>query len=70
MNILGISNFNIHLLSGIETRVLDVLKKEDVEAFAKSIDKIDVLFNCAGLVIYVLTIHLFAYTTFCLNIEI
>jgi len=35
---------------GIETRVLDVLKKEDVEAFAKSIDKIDVLFNCAGYV--------------------
>jgi len=35
---------------GIETRVLDVMKKEDVESFAKSVGKIDVLFNCAGFV--------------------
>jgi len=35
---------------GIETRVLDVMKKEDVESFAKSVEKIDVLFNCAGFV--------------------
>ncbi|XP_012934554.1 3-hydroxybutyrate dehydrogenase type 2 [Aplysia californica] len=35
---------------GIETQVLDVLKKDDVEKFAKSVDKIDVLFNCAGFV--------------------
>ena len=34
--------------AGIETRVLDVMKKEDVEAFAKSLDKVDCLFNCAG----------------------
>lgn len=37
-------------IPGIETRVLDVMKKEDVEKFAKSLDKIDVLFNCAGFV--------------------
>jgi len=36
--------------SGIETRVLDVLNKDAVVEFAKSIDKIDVLFNCAGYV--------------------
>jgi len=35
---------------GIETRVLDVLNKDAVVEFAKSIDKIDVLFNCAGYV--------------------
>jgi len=37
-------------IPGIETRVLDVMKKEDVEAFAKSLDKVDCLFNCAGFV--------------------
>ncbi|CAL1547314.1 unnamed protein product [Lymnaea stagnalis] len=37
-------------VAGIETQVLDVLNKEAVENFAKSIDKIDVLFNCAGFV--------------------
>jgi NAD(P)-dependent dehydrogenase (short-subunit alcohol dehydrogenase family) len=35
---------------GIQTRVLDVLKKEDVENFAKSISHVDILFNCAGFV--------------------
>jgi len=35
---------------GIETKVLDVMKKEDVQAFAKTLDKVDVLFNCAGFV--------------------
>uniref|UniRef100_A0A0B7BGU4 Dehydrogenase/reductase SDR family member 6 n=1 Tax=Arion vulgaris TaxID=1028688 RepID=A0A0B7BGU4_9EUPU len=37
-------------IPGIQTQVLDVLKKEDVENFAKSIDHIDILFNCAGFV--------------------
>lgn len=37
-------------VEGITTQVLDVLKKEDVEKFSQSIDKVDVLFNCAGFV--------------------
>ncbi|XP_059165425.1 dehydrogenase/reductase SDR family member 6-like [Physella acuta] len=37
-------------IPGIETRVLDVLKKDDVVQFAKSVDKVDILFNCAGFV--------------------
>ncbi|XP_072351291.1 dehydrogenase/reductase SDR family member 6 isoform X1 [Scyliorhinus torazame] len=36
--------------SGIETKVLDVTQKEQVEKLAKEIEKIDVLFNCAGFV--------------------
>nr|KAG5706798.1 hypothetical protein BaRGS_004133 [Batillaria attramentaria] len=35
---------------GIEIRVLDVLDTEAVNQFAASIDKVDVLFNCAGFV--------------------
>lgn len=35
-------------VAGIETRVLDVTNKQDVENFAKSIDHVDILFNCAG----------------------
>ena len=34
--------------AGIETRVLDVTKTEDVKAFAATIEKIDILFNVAG----------------------
>ncbi|GFO19184.1 3-hydroxybutyrate dehydrogenase type 2 [Plakobranchus ocellatus] len=37
-------------VDGIKTQVLDVTKSEDVEKFAKSIEKIDILFNCAGFV--------------------
>ncbi|XP_038648922.1 3-hydroxybutyrate dehydrogenase type 2-like [Scyliorhinus canicula] len=36
--------------SGIETKVLDVTQKDQVEKLAKEIEKIDVLFNCAGFV--------------------
>ncbi|KAM4809477.1 dehydrogenase/reductase SDR family member 6 [Rhinophrynus dorsalis] len=35
---------------GIQTRVLDVLKKEQIENLCKEIDRIDVLFNVAGFV--------------------
>lgn len=35
---------------GIETRVLDVTKTEDVKAFAATVEKIDILFNVAGYV--------------------
>lgn len=34
--------------AGIETRVLDVTKTEDVKAFAATVEKIDILFNVAG----------------------
>lgn len=34
--------------AGIETRVLDVLDTDAVNAFAASLDRVDVLFNCAG----------------------
>jgi|TARA_A100001391_G_scaffold111858_1_gene75112 2-keto-3-deoxy-L-fuconate dehydrogenase len=37
-------------VSGIETRVLDVLSTEAVEALVSEIGAIDVLFNCAGIV--------------------
>ncbi|KAI5096927.1 gamma-glutamyltranspeptidase 1 isoform X1 [Silurus meridionalis] len=33
---------------GIRTRVLDVTKKEEVEALAKELERVDVLFNVAG----------------------
>ncbi|XP_069487075.1 dehydrogenase/reductase SDR family member 6 isoform X2 [Ambystoma mexicanum] len=36
--------------SGIQTRVLDVTKKEEIENLAKEIEKIDVLVNIAGFV--------------------
>ncbi|XP_072439820.1 dehydrogenase/reductase SDR family member 6 isoform X1 [Chiloscyllium punctatum] len=36
--------------SGIETKVLDVTQKVQVEMLAKDIENIDVLFNCAGFV--------------------
>ncbi|XP_063774266.1 dehydrogenase/reductase SDR family member 6 isoform X1 [Pseudophryne corroboree] len=35
---------------GIQTRVLDVTKKEQIEKLCQEIDKIDVLFNVAGFV--------------------
>ena len=34
--------------SGIQCEVLDVTNNAAVEAFAAKIDKVDVLFNCAG----------------------
>ncbi|KAK3096432.1 hypothetical protein FSP39_000054 [Pinctada imbricata] len=37
-------------VQGIETHVLDVTKTDDVKAFLSKIDRIDVLFNCAGFV--------------------
>ena len=36
------------ILIGIETHVLDVTKTDDVKAFLSKIDRVDVLFNCAG----------------------
>ncbi|XP_072481027.1 dehydrogenase/reductase SDR family member 6 [Notamacropus eugenii] len=35
---------------GIQTRVLDVTKKEQIDTFSKEIEKLDVLFNVAGFV--------------------
>ncbi|KAI8792214.1 3-hydroxybutyrate dehydrogenase type 2 isoform X1, partial [Biomphalaria glabrata] len=35
---------------GIQTQVLDVLNKQEIEKFANSLDSVDVLFNCAGFV--------------------
>ena len=35
-------------VSGIEVRKLDVTSKEEIAALASDVDKIDVLFNCAG----------------------
>lgn len=37
-------------VSGVETRVLDVLSSEAVEALVSEIGVIDILFNCAGIV--------------------
>ena len=37
-------------MANIKTAILDVLKTTEVDAFAKKIGKIDVLFNCAGFV--------------------
>ncbi len=37
-------------MANIKTATLDVLKTNEVDAFAKKIGKIDVLFNCAGFV--------------------
>lgn len=34
--------------SGIQTRVLDVTKKKQIDQFASEVEKIDVLFNVAG----------------------
>ncbi|XP_051819912.1 dehydrogenase/reductase SDR family member 6 isoform X3 [Antechinus flavipes] len=36
--------------AGIQTRVLDVTKKEQIEKFSKDIERLDVLFNVAGFV--------------------
>ena len=35
-------------IANISTKVLDVTDKEAINQLAKDIDKIDVLFNCAG----------------------
>ncbi|MCV5997782.1 SDR family NAD(P)-dependent oxidoreductase, partial [Enterococcus faecalis] len=35
---------------GIQTRVLDVTKKRQIDPFASEIERIDVLFNVAGFV--------------------
>uniref|UniRef100_A0A8C9VXX9 Dehydrogenase/reductase SDR family member 6 n=1 Tax=Scleropages formosus TaxID=113540 RepID=A0A8C9VXX9_SCLFO len=37
-------------LSGIKTRVLDVTKRDQIEALARELDRVDVLFNVAGFV--------------------
>lgn len=34
--------------SGIQTRVLDVTKKKQIDQFASEVERIDVLFNVAG----------------------
>ncbi|XP_030046621.1 dehydrogenase/reductase SDR family member 6 [Microcaecilia unicolor] len=40
----------LEVYSGIETRKLDVTKKEQIESLAKDIEKVDVLVNIAGFV--------------------
>ncbi|XP_028932911.1 3-hydroxybutyrate dehydrogenase type 2 [Ornithorhynchus anatinus] len=35
---------------GIQTRILDVTKKEQIEEFSKEVERLDVLFNVAGFV--------------------
>ena len=42
------SSIDIIWFSGITTRVLDVTKNDAILELAKELDKIDVLFNCAG----------------------
>ncbi|ESO94858.1 hypothetical protein LOTGIDRAFT_161109 [Lottia gigantea] len=37
-------------IKGIETRVLDVTNNDDIVKLAKSLDHVDILFNCAGYV--------------------
>ncbi|XP_072035913.1 dehydrogenase/reductase SDR family member 6-like [Amphiura filiformis] len=50
------TDINMDILSelkgkpGIEIRKLDVTKKEEIEALAAEIDRLDILFNCAGYV--------------------
>lgn len=34
--------------SGIQTRVLDVTKKKQIDQFANEVERVDVLFNVAG----------------------
>ena len=36
------------MISGIQCEVLDVTNTAAVEAFAAKIEKVDILFNCAG----------------------
>lgn len=38
---------------GIKTKVVDVTKKDQVEALAKEFDYVDVLFNVAGFVVLI-----------------
>ncbi|XP_032876331.1 3-hydroxybutyrate dehydrogenase type 2 isoform X2 [Amblyraja radiata] len=40
----------LQLYSGIQIKVLDVTRKEQIEKLAKEIERVDVLFNCAGFV--------------------
>ena len=35
-------------IENISTKILDVTNKESINQLAKDLDKIDVLFNCAG----------------------
>merc|ERR1712203_587279 len=41
---------SLDAIEGISTRLLDVTKKESIENLAKDVEKIDILFNCAGYV--------------------
>ncbi|XP_048587983.1 3-hydroxybutyrate dehydrogenase type 2 [Nematostella vectensis] len=41
----------LHSVPGIETRVVDVTDYEAIKKFASEVDRVDVLFNCAGLVL-------------------
>ena len=38
----------LNSVQGIETRKLDVSDKTAIERFARDIEKLDILFNCAG----------------------
>merc|ERR1712203_1035763 len=41
---------SLDAIKGISTTLLDVTKKESIENLAKDVEKIDILFNCAGYV--------------------
>ena len=60
-------NKSIHLsfclFVDITVQVLDVTKSDAVKDFAEKIDKIDVLFNCAGLVLKKMLLMLVSYIT-------
>ena len=40
-------------IENISTKILDVTNKESINQLAKDLDKIDVLFNCAGWVFFI-----------------
>lgn len=46
---MGIKNWCLlFYFSGIQTRVLDVTKKKQIDQFANEVERVDVLFNVAG----------------------
>lgn len=49
-------------LLGIKTKVVDVTKKDQVEALAKDFDHVDVLFNVAGLVFLLKSVNIYNFS--------
>ena len=39
---------HVSIFAGITTKILDVTKKDAIENLAKDVERIDILFNCAG----------------------